>query len=59
MDYLTGSTLDKKPAVDEIYVTDLELNYIDYLKEMLEFGLASLKENKNQKQENKEKGETQ
>lgn len=59
MDYLTGSTLDKKPAVDEIYVTDLELNYIEYLKEMLEFGLASLKENKQQKQENKEKGETQ
>lgn len=59
MDYLTGSSLDKKPTVNEIYVTDLELSYIEYLKEMLEFGLASIKENKSEKQENKQKGETQ
>lgn len=59
MDYLTGYRLDKKPEVNEIYVTESELSYIDYLKEMLEFGLASLKENQQQKQENKEKGETQ
>ena len=59
MDRLTGSKTDKKTEVKEIYVTDLEMSYIEYLIEMLEFGLASLKENKAEKQENKQKGETQ
>ena len=57
MDYLTGSKLEKNPEVKEIYVTELELNYIKYLNEMISYGLACLNEHK--KQENKEKGETQ
>lgn len=57
MDFLTGTPKVEKPVVSEIYVTDLELNYIEYLKEMLNFALASLKENKTQVE--KQKGETQ
>ena len=59
MDFFTGTPKIKRAVIDEIYVTELELNYIQYLKEMLEFGLASLKESQQQKQENKEIGETQ
>ena len=59
MDFLTGTPKPVKPTVNEIYVTDLEMSYIDYLIEMLEFGLASLNENKSEKKEDKQKGETQ
>lgn len=57
MDYLTGSKLEKNPEVKEVYVTELELSYIEYLIEMFKYGLAYL--NESLKQENKEKGETQ
>ena len=57
MDFLTKTPKVKKPAIREIYVTNLELNYIDYLTEMLKFGLEGLKEHKFS--EEKQKGETQ
>ena len=57
MDFLTGTPKVERPVVNEIYVTDLELNYIEYLKEMLNFALASLNENKINL--DKQKGETQ
>ena len=56
MDYLTGVKLDKKPEVAEIYATRKELNYIEFLKEMINYALVVL--NENMMQENKQKGET-
>lgn len=53
MDFITGSTLEQKLVVDQIYVTKLELSYIEYLTEMMKHGIELLKENK--KQESKEK----
>lgn len=57
MDYLTGFKLDKKPEVKEIYATRQELNYIDYLRQMMNYALFVI--NENTMQENKQKGEAQ
>lgn len=57
MDYLTGVTLDKKPEVNEVYVTKQEMNYIEYLKEMMAYALEVL--NESSMQEDKQKGDAQ
>ncbi len=54
MDYLTGVGLDKKPEVSEIYVTKQELNYIEYLTEMIKYALAVLNE---KTKDDKQKGD--
>ena len=57
MDFLTGSGAVERPVVGEIYVTKLELNYIEYLREMMNYALSVVSESS--KTENKEKGSTE
>ena len=57
MDFLTGSNTTERPVVDKIYATKLEMSYIAYLREMMEYALVVL--NEKSKTENKEKGQTE
>ena len=59
MDFLTGTSngQTQRPVVNEIYVTELELSYLEYLFGMLEHGIEYLKQSKIQKEE--QKGESQ
>lgn len=57
IDFLTGSGSIERPVVNEIYATKLELNYIEYLREMMDYALAVVSESS--KTDKKEKGQTE